>query len=184
VKISTTAVESDRKAGERKMAVLGSLLFIVCAISVFYPLRFMMIPNRLVAMCGVVLSIALVGGMAPTPTAKTAQSAVQPLIVVSDGCDLAGAIPNCKAVTADLAAKGVQGTGRSMTAPKAAEHASGLDKPIMSDAEWANFRKQVQQGQDRSDDANKALELSRRAVKDAEARAEGRPIDWGGRGLR
>ena len=31
------------------MAVLGVLLFIVCAISVIYPLRFLMIPNRMVA---------------------------------------------------------------------------------------------------------------------------------------
>jgi len=38
------------------------------------------------------------------------------VIVVSDGCDLAGAIPNCKAVMAELAAKGVKGTGHRIDA--------------------------------------------------------------------
>jgi hypothetical protein len=171
------------------MAILGALLFIVCSISVVYPLRFMMIPNRLVAMCGVALSFALVGAGAPIPTTKTAQSDVQQTpvatapVFVSDGCDLAGAIPNCKAVVADLVAKGVKGTGEPMAA-KPAKHASWLDKPIMSDGEWDNFQKQVQQGQNRLDDANKAVDLSIRIEKDARARAEGRPIDWGGRALR
>ena len=124
------------------------------------------------------------GGTKPKP-------AVQPTLVVqtakptlvSDGCDLAGAIANCKAVMAELAANGVKGTGR-MDETKPAEHASWQDKPIMSDAEWANFQKQVQQSQDRFDDVNRAVDLSNRIVKDAQARAEGRPIDWGGRALR
>jgi hypothetical protein len=127
---------------------------------------------------------ALIGGgtkpvVQPTLVVKAATP-----IVVPDGCDLAGAIPNCKAVMAELAAKGVKGTGHRMDAAEPAEHASWQDKPIMSDAEWANFQKQVQQSQDRFDDANRAVDLSNRIVKDAQARAEGRPIDWGGRALR
>lgn len=79
-------VESNRKL-EEKMALFGSLLFIVCAISVIYPLRFLMIPNRLVAMCGVVLSIALVGATAPTQTTKTANATERkPAYTSSGGC--------------------------------------------------------------------------------------------------
>jgi hypothetical protein len=47
--------------------------------------------------------------------------------IVFDGCDLAGAIPNCKAVMAELAAKGVKGTGEHMDAAKPTEHANWLD---------------------------------------------------------
>jgi hypothetical protein len=69
------------------MALFGSLLFIVCSISVIYPLRFLMIPNRLVAMCGVVLSIALVGATAPTQTTKTANATERkPAYTSSGGC--------------------------------------------------------------------------------------------------
>jgi hypothetical protein len=39
------------------MALLGFALLVISAISVIYPLRFLMIPNRLVAICGVVLSL-------------------------------------------------------------------------------------------------------------------------------
>jgi hypothetical protein len=132
-----------------------------------------------------VVAVALIGGGGTKPAVQPTQvvQAAAP-IVMSDGCDLAGAIPNCKAVMAELAAKGVKGTGKTMDATKPAEHASWLDKPIMSDGEWANFQKQVQQSQDRLDDANRAVDLSIRIEKDARARAEGRPIDWGGRALR
>ena len=70
------------------MAALGVLLFIVSAISVIYPLRFLMIPNRLVAVCGVVLSFAIIGSTAPTtPTSKTASAAERkPAYTSSGGC--------------------------------------------------------------------------------------------------
>ena len=70
------------------MALLGFVLFAVSAISVIYPLRFLMIPNRLVAICGVVLSFAIIGSTASTePTSKTA-SAVErkPAYTSSGGC--------------------------------------------------------------------------------------------------
>jgi hypothetical protein len=130
-----------------------------------------------------VVAVALIGGSTKPAVQPTLVVKAAP-VVVSDGCDLAGAIPNCKAVMADLAAKAVKGTGHRMDAAEPAEPASWQDKPIMSNAEWANFQKQVQQSQDRFDDANRAVDLSNRIVKDAQARAEGRPIDWGGRGLR
>jgi hypothetical protein len=88
----------------------------------------------------ILTAFALIGG--------SAKPAVQPTRVVqataptvSDGCDLAGAIPNCKAIVADFVAKGVKGTGNRMEAAKPAEHASWLDKPIMSDKEWAAFQR-------------------------------------------
>jgi len=59
------------------------------------------------------------------------------------GCDLAGAIPNCKAIVADLVAKGVKGTGGRMEAAKPADHVSWQDKPIMSDKEWAAFQRDM-----------------------------------------
>jgi hypothetical protein len=131
-----------------------------------------------------VVAVALIGGGTKPAVQPTQVVQAAAPIVVSDGCDLAGAIPNCKAVMAELTAKGVKGTGKTMNATKPAEHPSWQDKPVMSDAEWANFQKQVQQSQDRFDDANRAVDLSNRIVKDAQARAEGRPIDWGGRALR
>jgi hypothetical protein len=60
----------------------------------------------------VVVAVALIGGgnkpaVQPTQVVQAAAPIVMP-----DGCDFAGAIPNCKAVMAELAAKGVKGTGR------------------------------------------------------------------------
>jgi hypothetical protein len=131
-----------------------------------------------------VVAVALIGGGTKPAVQPTQVVQAATPIVVSDGCDGAGAIPNCKAIVADLVAKGVKGTGHRMEAAKPAEHASWLDRPIMSDGEWANFQKQVQQSQDRLDDANRVVDLSIRIEKDARARTEGRPIDWGGRALR
>ena len=70
------------------MAALGFVLFVVSAISVIYPLRFLMIPNRLVAVCGVVLSFAIIGSTVPTdPTSKTASAAERkPAYTSSGGC--------------------------------------------------------------------------------------------------
>jgi hypothetical protein len=70
------------------MAVLGFVLFVVSAISVIYPLRFLMIPNRLVAICGVILSFAIIGSTVPTdPTPKTASAAERkPAYTSSGGC--------------------------------------------------------------------------------------------------
>ncbi|MDE5466323.1 MULTISPECIES: hypothetical protein [unclassified Bradyrhizobium] len=68
------------------MAVLGVLLFVVCAISVIYPLRFLMIPNRLVAVCGVIASFVIIATNAP-PQTKTANAAEQaPAYTSSGGC--------------------------------------------------------------------------------------------------
>ena len=55
------------------------------------------------------------GGTEPAVQPTLVVKAAVP-IVVSDGCDLAGAIPNCKAVMAELAAKGVKGTGHRIDA--------------------------------------------------------------------
>jgi hypothetical protein len=61
------------------MALVGFVLFIiVSAISVIYPLRFLMIPNRLVAICGVVLGLAILGSAAPT--AQPARLPVPPSV--------------------------------------------------------------------------------------------------------
>lgn len=71
------------------MIVIGALLFLVCAVSVIYPLRFLMIPNRLVALCGVVLSLAMIGSAAPPTDAKKTQAASSkptPAYVSSGGC--------------------------------------------------------------------------------------------------
>src|SRR5258708_36095697 len=70
------------------MVVVGLLLLVVSAISVIYPLRFLMIPNRLVAICGVVLSLAIIGSTAPTtPTTKTASASERkPAYTSTGGC--------------------------------------------------------------------------------------------------
>ena|ERR1700687_1600187 len=70
------------------MALLGFALLVISAISVIYPLRFLMIPNRLVAICGVVLSLAIIGSTAPTTqTTKTASAAERkPAYTSSGGC--------------------------------------------------------------------------------------------------
>ncbi|MCK1434974.1 hypothetical protein [Bradyrhizobium sp. 15] len=68
------------------MTVLGVLLFVVCAISVIYPLRFLMIPNRLVAVCGVVASFIIIASSAP-PQSKNANAATPtPAYTSSGGC--------------------------------------------------------------------------------------------------
>ncbi|MCK1466634.1 hypothetical protein [Bradyrhizobium sp. CW10] len=68
------------------MVVLGALLYIVCAISVIYPLRVPMIPNRLVAVCGVMVSFVIIAANAP-PQTKTANAAEQaPAYTSSGGC--------------------------------------------------------------------------------------------------
>jgi hypothetical protein len=69
------------------MAVIGFLLLVVSAISVIYPLRFLMIPNRLVALCGVVLSFAIIASTAPAVQTKTvAASDRKPAYTSSGGC--------------------------------------------------------------------------------------------------
>lgn len=70
------------------MAVLGALLFVVSAISVIYPLKFLMIPNRLVAVCGVVIAIVMVGAGVPSqPAVKNANAADRkPAYTSSGGC--------------------------------------------------------------------------------------------------
>jgi hypothetical protein len=70
------------------MAVLGFLLLIICAISVIYPLRFLMIPNRMVAICGVIVSFIIIGSGSPiSQTTKTASVAERkPAYTSSGGC--------------------------------------------------------------------------------------------------
>jgi hypothetical protein len=69
------------------MAVFGVLLFFVCAISVIYPLRFLMIPNRKVAVLGIIVSFIMIGAGAPaTPGTKTAASEQKPAYTSSGGC--------------------------------------------------------------------------------------------------
>jgi hypothetical protein len=74
---------------EEIMTALGALLFLVCAISVIYPLRFLMIPNRLVAICGVFVSFVMIGaGGNLNHSAGTASASMQakPAYVSSGGC--------------------------------------------------------------------------------------------------
>lgn len=70
------------------MAALGAILFIVSAISIIYPLRFLMIPNRLVALVGVIISVAMVGAGAPeqAKTAATGSNEAKPFYTSSGGC--------------------------------------------------------------------------------------------------
>jgi hypothetical protein len=68
------------------MAALGALLFLVCAISVIYPLRFLMIPNRLVAICGVIISLVIISAGMPPHSSKTATATAQPAYTSSGGC--------------------------------------------------------------------------------------------------
>src|ERR1700674_2172839 len=70
------------------MVLLGFVLFVVSAVSVIYPHRFLMIPNRLVAICGVVLALTIMGSAAPTAqTGKTANAAERkPAYTSSGGC--------------------------------------------------------------------------------------------------
>jgi hypothetical protein len=64
------------------MTALGFLLLLVSAISVIYPLRFLMIPNRGVAVLGVIASLAIIG--AGVPAKPSANSG--PLYTSSGGC--------------------------------------------------------------------------------------------------
>jgi hypothetical protein len=69
------------------MVALGVLLFIVSAISVIYPLRFLMIPNRMVALCGVIVSFVIIGANAPSQSTKTAVATEKkPVYSSSGGC--------------------------------------------------------------------------------------------------
>jgi hypothetical protein len=64
-----------------------------------------------------VVAFALIGGGTKPAVQRTQVVQAAAPIVVSDGCDFAGAIPNCKAVVAELAAKGVKGTGPDRVDP-------------------------------------------------------------------
>jgi hypothetical protein len=65
-----------------------------------------------------VVAIALIGGGTKPAVQPTQVVQAAAPIVVSDGCDIvANPIPNCKAVMADLAAKGVKGTGPDRVDP-------------------------------------------------------------------
>jgi hypothetical protein len=71
------------------MAGLGALLLIVCTISVIYPLRFLMIPNRLVAVCGVIVSLVVIGtASSPSQDVRKAETvgSNQPVYSSSGGC--------------------------------------------------------------------------------------------------
>jgi hypothetical protein len=68
------------------MALLGFILLVVSAISVIYPLRFLMIPNRLVAIGGVVLSFVIIGSTGPTVQTTTAAAERKPAYTSSGGC--------------------------------------------------------------------------------------------------
>jgi hypothetical protein len=61
------------------MIVLGFLLFVVSAVSVIYPLRFLMIQNRFVAVVGVIASFAIMGAGADS-------SVKSPTYSSSGGC--------------------------------------------------------------------------------------------------
>jgi hypothetical protein len=67
---------------------------------------FLLGPIALVAVLFALFDAGTKPAVPPTPVAKAP-------IVMSDGCDLAGAIPNCKAVMAELAAKRAKGTEAS-----------------------------------------------------------------------
>lgn len=58
------------------MAALALILFIVSAISVSYPLKFLMIRNRLVAICGVFVSFLMIGTGVPSQPVKNASAVV------------------------------------------------------------------------------------------------------------
>jgi hypothetical protein len=69
------------------MAVFGTILFLVCAVSVIYPLRFLMIPNRKIAVCGLLASVFMIGASNPTAGVKTANvDASKPAYTSSGGC--------------------------------------------------------------------------------------------------
>jgi hypothetical protein len=71
------------------MAFIGLILLVVSAISIIYPLRFLMIPDRLVTVCGVVLSLAVIGSTAPpaqTTTKAGAAAERKPAYTSSGGC--------------------------------------------------------------------------------------------------
>lgn len=55
------------------------------------------------------ISVAVDHRSERTSPSQITRASAAPPVAVSDGCDLAGAIPNCKAVMAELAAKGVKG---------------------------------------------------------------------------
>ena len=80
----------------------------------------------LLAGAAVLVAAVAIFGIGAQPVASVAQVA-RTAAPVSDGCDLAGAIENCKAVMAELAAKGIKGEGRPLDAappqPKAPEPA-------------------------------------------------------------
>ncbi|WP_426433803.1 hypothetical protein [Bradyrhizobium genosp. P] len=71
---------------EFNMAALGALLFLVGVISVIYPLRFLMIPNRIVALGLVVVSFVIIGASTPSATNKTANAPAKPVYTSSGGC--------------------------------------------------------------------------------------------------
>ncbi|RXH12458.1 hypothetical protein EAS54_26275 [Bradyrhizobium guangzhouense] len=68
------------------LIALGVLLFIVSAISIIYPLRFLMIQNRFMAFCGLVVSLFIIGSAAPGPGSKVVAQSSTPAFSSSGGC--------------------------------------------------------------------------------------------------
>jgi hypothetical protein len=69
---------------------------------------------------------------------------------------------------AELAAKGVKGTGEHMDAAKPTEHASWLDKPIMSDKEWAAFQRDMSRQNLERYESEKEVDDARKRVQHIE----------------
>ncbi|WP_426441477.1 hypothetical protein [Bradyrhizobium genosp. P] len=111
----------------------------------------------------IVLRLIYVGAHPPVVPATVA--AVTPsALPISDGCDLAGAVADCKAVVAGLVAKGVKGAGAPMEATKSPEHADGMDKPIMSKEEWAEFQAKVSRQRLEQYEAEREVDDARKNV--------------------
>src|ERR1700682_1180245 len=91
------------------IALIALAGLFVGLVSIVFPLRFLRINNRGIAMLLVVGSVLVLqsaaGNLPNTPAVeppKQVSQIIKPTI--SDGCDLAGAIPNCKEEVARLAA--------------------------------------------------------------------------------
>jgi hypothetical protein len=119
----------------------------------------------------IITALALIAG-ASKPAVQPTRAVQATAPIVSDGCDLAGAIPNCKAVVADFVAKGVKGSGEGMEAAKPANQASWQDKPIMSDKEWAAFQRDISRQNLERYESEKEVDDSRKRVQHIERMIE------------
>jgi hypothetical protein len=108
-----------------------------------------------------VTSFAIVSGNKSKPAVQPTQVVQTAAPFVSDGCDLAGAVANCKEIVRETVAKQIKSTGRPMNA--APEEPAAHD-PRM-DAAWAEVQRSIAESQRRSD-------LADQEVRNANARVD------------